>query len=360
MITLPAGLKNRKSLKNVISNHTTFMTLWFLWTVLSGFWSLDLVQWLLQSMVVFITMVHSFYLRQKRENRTRLFRVFLLANAVHTVIAWGQIFFSRSIIPESSFYNQNFLATYLLFSLIMMIFWKTDQFSVQTPLRYLLVLSNFLLILFANSRGITVITFFILLLIFYFKMYVKELKNLFIGLLLAGFIIVTGVLLFTEVIASFITDPSTIIRLNLVQNGLFYLMESPLIGLGAGSITYLIDYYPISYTNQYTVLHNWWAGLLVTHGIIFFTLYILRYLWNGYLMANLALRTKNPQAQMIVTYFAAMIIAVMIPDSLFHSLWFWIMMTMIWSEIEQLKEEDLTIQNNWMKKIDVREYLSGK
>jgi len=135
---------------------------------------------------------------------------------------------------------------------------------------------------------------------------------------------------------------------NLVQTGLIYLREQPLLGLGAGSIVYLIENYPILYTNQLTVLHNWWIGLLVTHGVIFFVIYMMRYVWNGYVMVRMALHGKNPRAQMILTFFLAMIIAVMIPDSLFHSLWFWIIMNMLWAEIEELKENDPSIQITYL------------
>jgi len=115
-------------------------------------------------------------------------------------------------------------------------------------------------------------------------------------ILLLGLIIGAFILFFTGIPAAILTDPSTVIRLNLVQTGLVYLIEQPLIGLGAGSIVYLLENFPILYTNQYTVLHNWWIGLLVTHGVIFFAIYMFRYLWDGYLMIRIALRTKNPRA----------------------------------------------------------------
>jgi len=143
---------------------------------------------------------------------------------------------------------------------------------------------------------------------------------------------------------------------------LLYILLDPyahLIGLGAGSIVHLLENFPILYTNQYTVLHNWWIGLLVTHGVIFFVIYMFRYLWNGYLMIRIALRTKNPRAQMIITFFLSMIIAVMIPDSLFHSLWFWIIMNMLWTEIEELKENEPDIQSKWREKLNLRSHLNN-
>jgi len=75
---------------------------------------------------------------------------------------------------------------------------------------------------------------------------------------------------------------------------------------------------------------------------------MMRYVWNGYVMVRMALHGKNPRAQMILTFFLAMIIAVMIPDSLFHSLWFWIIMNMLWAEIEELKENDPSIQITYL------------
>jgi len=194
------------------------------------------------------------------------------------------------------FYNQNFLATYLLFAFIFTVFWETDRFQLSSPIKYSLLLTNFLLILFANSRGITTITFFILFVVMYLKIDFKEIRKLLAVILLLGLIIGAFILFFTGIPAAILTDPSTVIRLNLVQTGLVYLIEQPLIGLGAGSIVYLLENFPILYTNQYTVLHNWWIGLLVTHGVIFFAIYMFRYLWDGYLMIRIALRTKNPRA----------------------------------------------------------------
>jgi len=345
--------KDRKQIKGYLSNHILFMLLWFLWTLVSYFWSLDPWQWLLQSMVVFTAMTHAFYLRKCRENKQLLFYIFILANVLHNLISWTQILLLGNNIPESLFYNQNFLATYLLFSFIFIVFWETDRFQLNSPLKYSLLLSNFLLILFANSRGITAITFFILFVVMYLKIDFKEIRKLLAVLLLLVLIIGAFVLFFTGTSTAILTDSSTVIRLNLVQSGLIYLREQPLIGLGAGSIVYLIENFPILDTNQYTVLHNWWIGLLVTHGVIFFAIYVFRYLWNGYLMIKIALRTKNPRAQMIITFFTSMIIAVMIPDSLFHSLWFWIIMNMLWTEIEELKEKVLNIQSGWVEKLGV-------
>lgn len=354
-------LRDKNSFSEFSSNHTLFMTVWFLWTALSFFWSLDTMQWLLQSMVVFIALTHSLYLQELwRDRKHTVLLTFILANIIHNIIGWVQIVLLGGRIPESLFYNQNFLATYLLFSLIILVFWETNRFQLRSPLKYFLLLSNLLLIVFANSRGITVITLLTLVLIFYFKMYSQEFKKLFIGIALFSLIAGLFVLIFTDIVHAVVNDSSTIIRANLVLSGLRYLLERPIIGLGAGSVTYLIEHYPLLYTNQLTVLHNWWIGLLVTHGVIFFTVYMIRYLWNGYLVARMALRTKNPRAQRIVVFFLAMIIAVMIPDSLFHSIWFWIIMNMIWTEIEQLKEEDSTIQTSWVRKLNVRYHLNSK
>jgi len=351
--------KDRKQIKDGLSNHTLFMFLWFLWTLVSYFWSLDPLQWLLQSMVVFTAMTHSIYLRKYRKNKQTLFFIFILANILHNLIGWTQIVLLGNSVPESLFYNQNFLATYLLFSFIFIVFWETNHLQLRSPLKYSLLLSNILLILFANSRGITAITFLILFVIIYLKMDFKEVRKLLAVLLLLGLVIGGVVLFFTDIPTAVLTDPSTVIRLNLVQSGLIYLMEQPLIGLGAGSIVYLLENFPILYTNQYTVLHNWWVGLLVTHGVIFFAIYMFRYLWNGYLMIRIALRTKNPRAQIVLTFFLSMIIAVMIPDSLFHSLWFWIIMNMLWTEIEELKENELDIPSSWRKRLDVKYYLKN-
>jgi len=340
--------KDGKQIKEYLTNHTLFMSLWFLWTLVSYFWSLDAVQWMLQSMVVFTAMVHSIYLQRYQENKQILFFIFILANALHNLIGWIQILLLGNSTPESLFYNQNFLATYLLFSFIFIVFWEIDRFHLQSPLKYGLLLSNLLLIVFANSRGIIMVTIFMLFIISYFKTNFKEVRKLLVAIFLFGIVVGGVVLFFTDLPTAILTDPSTIIRVNLVQTGLIYLREQPLLGLGAGSIVYLIENYPILYTNQLTVLHNWWIGLLVTHGVIFFVIYMMRYVWNGYVMVRMALHGKNPRAQMILTFFLAMIIAVMIPDSLFHSLWFWIIMNMLWAEIEELKENDPSIQITYL------------
>jgi len=128
--------KDRKQTKKYLTNHTVFMSLWFLWTLVSYFWSLDAVQWMLQSMVVFTAMVHSIYLRKYRENKQTLFYIFILANVLHNLIGWAQILLLGNRVPESLFYNQNFLATYLLFSFIFIVFWETDRFQLRSPLKY--------------------------------------------------------------------------------------------------------------------------------------------------------------------------------------------------------------------------------
>lgn len=66
-------------------------------------------------------------------------------------------------------------------------------------------------------------------------------------------------------------------RLNLIRNGISFLLSKSVFGVGAGNFEYYMKNYGLYYTKEFVNPHNWWLEILVNYGIIIFIGYIIFY-----------------------------------------------------------------------------------
>ena len=94
------------------------------------------------------------------------------------------------------------------------------------------------------------------------------------------------------------------IRMNLIRNGLFFLISTFGFGVGAGNIEYWMDNRPLFNTSGIVNIHNWWFEILVGYGLIIFILYIVFY---GKLLSSFYKRYKYSRDAMDISLSIGMI-----------------------------------------------------
>ena len=81
-------------------------------------------------------------------------------------------------------------------------------------------------------------------------------------------------------------NSSDFVRLNLILNGLLFLMKNLLMGTGLGGIEYYMQNYAVLDTLGIMNMHNWWFEILVASGIFifcgycFFYVRLLNHMWR--------------------------------------------------------------------------------
>jgi teichuronic acid biosynthesis protein TuaE len=70
---------------------------------------------------------------------------------------------------------------------------------------------------------------------------------------------------------------SDFVRINLIKNGLFFLISTLGFGVGAGNIEYWMSHKAMYNTGGVLNIHNWWLEILVGYGVVIFIMYIVFY-----------------------------------------------------------------------------------
>lgn len=341
-------LNGKIAWRSLINIHTIFMFAWLVWALISGFWTIAFTDWFVQCLVIFVAFFHTVsltYLFKQDGFKSELGMTFVLINVVHNIIGWYEYIFGNyhfalqdhfpsyhvvQEIPLSHFFNENTFALYMLMALIFIVYWRPPATNkINRYLKWGLVLSNVLMILILGSRGINILLMVTAFIIGFLE--IKKWQRWPVYFLICGLIL--GVYVYyisqTGELSEMQTDGSLQIRINLIINSILITGRKLLIGVGPGSMPVYMGQSDLLYVAQYTVLHNWWAGLLVSHGLIFFIWYVARYIKKVFIAAKLSILEHVQAAKWIITTLLVMSVGVAIPDSLFHDSWFWTMMVMV-------------------------------
>ena len=115
---------------------------------------------------------------------------------------------------------------------------------------------------------------------------------------------------------------SDIARINLIRNGLYFLQRTYGFGVGAGNLYQWLAEESIYYIGGLRFIHNWYIEVLVTFGILFFTIYIV---FHIKLLINLY-KKKSSIPQLGTAFFLSFIcfsIVSISSSSNVYSEWVW-------------------------------------
>lgn len=324
---------------NIKISYPLFLLLWLLWSILTIFWVKDFVAWLMYNAIIFIAFVYAISILEYINVDgfiEKIFKLLLISNIIHNLIALGEYFteiyifnFNTTMVeqaraqraPLSFFDNTNDLAFYLMFSFVFIYFLMKPR-----KLKWILLISNFFLILTSGSRlvliGLVVGSIFYILFLSY-----NRLSAWFLRVVISIVVILT---LFFLVNTSFDDiqniDISAYIRTNLFMNSFDFLRKSKFIGVGAGNIPYYLENYSNLPVYGIYQVHSWWVDILVTFGIPFFVVYVVKYLKTLAKSIKLSLNFDSPLYKANTVLLISFIIASNSSSVIFPRIWMWILL----------------------------------
>jgi teichuronic acid biosynthesis protein TuaE len=214
-------------------------------------------------------------------------------------------------IPEVFFGNSNNYALSLTFSVLFaFVLLRSDEkrqsrflwFSSLCFLLFLLISTSsrsgvlgaiffFSIYFFINFWSISIIKKFLYLLLFFFALIILVTSDP--GL---------STIQIQEKIAIDFSGAevnSDFVRANLILNGLYFLYESFLMGVGLGQVEIYMARNPIYFTAGITNLHNWFIEILVSSGIIVFTFFVLIYMSTALKAYKIYKTSDDPEIRTI-------------------------------------------------------------
>ncbi|MGO4936261.1 O-antigen ligase family protein [Fundicoccus sp. Sow4_H7] len=350
--------------RHILNPYTALMTILLAWSLLSLFWVVDRTSWAIATLIIFITLIFALalsYLMSNQDFRKKLAFLIIAIMVIHNLVGWYDLFQYMGRTPldlpqllssfqlsgrMTFFGNVNDFALLSLFGLIFVLAWKPqtppNKYHWLMIFKMIFILSSVLMIYFVQSRGILFAAFYGI--IFYLILQIKKSRirwTAFATIFLAA--LLTIVFLYSEILDALWSDGSFVIRLNLIKNGWNHLKLSRFMGVGAGNTEYYMAHYNFHNTAGYTVMHNWWMGMLVEYGLPFFLLYGLYHV-RVFLSAFFwSLKYKGAIEMFVATWLLAFIVAGFIPNTLFNFLWFWFLhnFVFVWYEFRATDEAEL-------------------
>lgn len=280
-----------------------FNSIWLVFSVISAFWAKDMTA--LMKSVFFIAtgalinIVLVYYLDEKKKILGLLY-TFLIVIIYSNLVGWFELIIERYYfvdsgrakyyahydMPVSTMGNTNDFGLLMLFGVFIS---GTVFFLSRSRLIKLSCLaiaaSSIILCTYTRSRaslfgiGIGLLT---LVLIQVFRSYsLKKMAVFFLIPILVIASVIAWPILSTEydAIQSGIQNEtgSNYIRVNLIKNGVDFLVQTGGFGVGAGNVEYWMSHYAKHSTLGIINIHNWWLEILVGYGLLVFIGYLIMY-----------------------------------------------------------------------------------
>lgn len=288
--------------KSCNSYSIKFMIFWTFYALLSLGWVNDYVGWIKSVYFIALGMLSILIINKyfkKSADILLAFQVMSIMILFHNIIGWHEIinknyiflavdksaYFARFGLPVSSFNNPNDFAMFLLFSIGILYICATNSKKKIPRLTYsFLIVSSLSLLVLTTSRAN--ILGLLLGAAFYVALSFKKRKTR-NGLIVLLLFIIVLISIFPSHFLYLISGASENLyikysdgvgsdatRLNLIKNGLFFLVNTFGFGTGAGNIEYWMMNSSIYNTSGLVNIHNWWMEILVAYGLIVFIMYI--------------------------------------------------------------------------------------
>jgi len=284
-----------------------FMIFWFSYALLSVVWSPDIKDSLRHIFFLFcgvlgIVALTLFFNDSKDIYRCVFISVLMLA--FHQIIGWSEIYTGKYLFevekaveyayhkfPVSSMNNTNDFATALTLSAFYLYcVWKISKNIILKLSSFTFMSLSSVLVLWTNSRA-NILGMLVGFAVLFFLNKKKLLVNIIKILLIVLVVLFTSNLLLPETFintfidsifpaattVSFSEGGSDYIRLNLIKNGLYFLVRTLFLGTGAGGVEHWMLQESIFDTANIINIHNWWMEILTGYGIFVFVGYLFFY-----------------------------------------------------------------------------------
>ncbi len=337
-----------------------FLLFWLFYSIITLFWVRDLSAWIRSFYFLLCGSITSWfigwYFSSKKDiiNALKVIEICALVFGllgVYEIITGNYMFTSdeKAIfyetsdltstigirIPISVFFNPNNFAFFLLFAVYGSIALSRVKSTITGRLSSLVLVLFFLFLLFATQSRSGFIAFFlgvISLIFLYLKQCSIKKFSIFIIIGLILFAVITPWLiankgLYLELLTFDASSGSDQERINLIRNGLIFLVNSFFLGVGLGNIEYYMATYAFYLTDQIIDIHNWWMEILVSSGVLVFSIYLIVYIKSILRLYRMSLLKKDKDIKHISTCFFCFLVASLIgtlgSSSLMPYEWFW-------------------------------------
>lgn len=290
------------SIKRPNKYSINFMIFWLVYAIFSLAWVKDYNAWtksvFFLSLGLICIILFNTYFKNKSEIITS-FKVITLFSIFHNLLGWFEVitgtyifvtlekafYFARGNYPVSVFGNPNDFATFMLFVVFISFTSIKNSSSIIMKNIYRINMASSIVLLFLSGSRANILGLILGLIIFIFiSLKYHKTRRTVGGLLVIGFIIIA---LFPDSInlmrneldfSSAEIVGSDNVRINLIKNGIAFLLNTFLLGTGSGNSEYWMQYHSIYWTGGIYNLHNWWVEILVNYGLIIFLMYIIFYI----------------------------------------------------------------------------------
>lgn len=363
--------------KNNSFEYINFLLFWILYSLITLIWVKDYSAWAKMFFTLFNGYLLTCFIRfnfKSNNDYIRSFKIIEFSSFIFGCIAIYEIYTgnylflnersldyyqSRSQIvstiglrtPVSIFSNPNNYAFFIVFSIFISIGLVNFKKTFLGKLISLFFVFLFILLLLSTQSRSGFIGFSLGLLVFglikFKSISRKSLWKLaiFFILLFSYFIplIIENINLFAS-LATIDFDKnygSDLIRINLLKNGFYFLKDSLFLGVGLGNIEYYMEHFKIFQVESITNIHNFWMEILVSSGIIVFILFLIIFYRNCFRMLKDIYGVDQIENKKISTVFLSFLIAFILlsvgPSSLIYNEWYWLIMALIFSYVDQLR-----------------------
>lgn len=329
------------------SVHLTVMFVWFIYAVFTVIWSKDFSSWFRYTYFIFtgfiLVYLFIYYINDIKHIYTIL-KLLTFISLLHLIIGLIEVFtanyfflgiefhnvYTKYSLPVSVFQNTNNYATFLFFSFFIFVY---NTFKSKGLISKILFLITSFIVVFlivkTTSRAnllaliIGVSTLILLRLITINKSYTGRKIIIVLVLVIFAFVVVFYFNIYELIVFDFSGESfSDTTRFNLMRNGLVFLVKTLGFGVGSGNINYWMQNFYVYYTNGITSMHNWWFEILVSFGVVIFTLYVI-----SYIKIMTCLLTKSTVdlllSQVLFSYLMGYIISSLSSSSNTINEWLW-------------------------------------
>ena len=342
-----ARIFNRKAL------FTLFLIIWFIYAVISLIWVKDYYAAIRSLYFIYSGVVLTIALVLVMDTEVHFKHIITIVFgmiALHNLIGWYEIItrqyyfvaaeklellLSGSLrFPVSMFGNQNEFGMMVFVGFFIALIFSQIQTNQKLKLLGLVVaISCTILVFIGQSRGIIMGYFIGLATYVYVAKPVKyyRLGSLFFIMMAVVFGIGSGVIF--QAINGFLypnqnpVNPeelnSILKRVNLIKNGLYFLVKTWGLGTGTGNLEYWMGHYAQYPVGIITNMHNWWAEILATYGVIIFSLYMLYYIKIVSVLLRIYRLYRSHIAVSMIAIMGGFIIACVSSNTNITKEWLW-------------------------------------
>lgn len=285
---------------------------------------------------------------------------------------YGQFAYNKSArVPVTLFSNTNDFATLMTFGVFIsfIILLNSKKLYIKLLSSFTIV-SSILLILKTGSRAnmlgvfIGILAIAMLILLRRFKLSVVIVAGI-VGLVLimmypplnARLVNIIQNRLLSRFGSNSLSVRSDMTRINLIKNGLNFLLNTVGFGTGVGNIEYWMETRQVFYVGKVFNIHNWWIEILVGYGVVIFIGYISIYFIKVKTLFDAYLKSKESfirnSSLGLFGFMMAFVISSVSSSSNINTEWMWLFWAVLIAFIGYIVREFKADKN--LKREDVLE-----